>query len=1391
MSRKKRPDRRIASNDAGADSQQRDRYQAICAANECLALLKNHLGLESVFCEQEDDILVRTVDERFYCIQVKTERDALLRANDKEKVVKPIANFVRLEREYPDMFIQYRLVTNHGFENVTGKQAHADLKRVLKDVAEGTATEIADYTVAGTWWKTCFDSKDEDLILTVLKKMAVDQYGDFAAAENDLVVRVAEIPECSMLPLSQVKSIAMELIAAMERRSAKDLRTAERHLSLYAANPHEAYERACVEQRRMTGEMLQEIIRKVSSQYQSIGVSSFASAELAELRLVMERQNSFLQQLQAAAMDSPGDGSDALANEMKRVRDMMDEGRYKDAERDYESLLVRARNEKSEEKIRKILINRGVCQLNRDDLVEAESSFKEALKVENNDCLALANLAQLYTIKGQFTLALTEAKKAIATDSRNEFAACVHLMALQLTGNDGLEEYRRANEWLLQTANGLLVFGQIAVQQGNLSDAESYFRQALEKESENPQAKLLLAEVLYRRLDRDQETIAKYEFSNDSVVVLKEIVKYFNDALTVLKSRDPSRAYVNALINRASVLAMLDRLDDALPDLDEALKLMPNDPDVLRMNGSVRLQQGNTKSAIEFLRKARAQGADVTISLAAALHAEGAFEEAVAILREHSLDDNSARSLVAMDLLATCFRELKDNENLQKIISIIRERWIGCVDGQFIYAHQLNQDKREDEAIEILSKMISDDKLTVTQRALARTQLGHLYYHSEKFSEAIEQFNAIDQVEGLRNWTLPFKITALANVGSYKEAYELAQSLRIEDKAKTIIREVEAFVAMYIGDFAEAEKLYRNLISLVPNDTKYRLCLIRSILRQNRTDEGKHLLASIDESAILRDPQSCAELASIYAHLNEFERSIYFAYEAFRREPNDPRIYSLYVSVFVNTEGRSSLLEAPDLVSSGTTVILRQEHGKPELTFTVLGDDERSVDSQEIKAREHLGSLLAGKRKGDEILVGGSTRLVVRELKSKYVHAFQKALLEFGTRFPGETAIQAVSEHQEARLLASVDSRAKWVQTILAAYERQEITFGRASEGLGCTAPEFWCHLVKGRQSRFLCFDGDDSTLNQELEFAKADNAVLDTSALLTLAHLDMLPQLIRKFKEIFVPTFVLDELSKALMKSEYGNREKFYAVKHGDAYRMVEGNQSAIEADRRVFEQVRDFVMQQCTLLTSYECLAGGKVRFEQLCDRFGTTGLIACAIAVERPHTVFYSDDWLVRASARNIFRLRTTWIVPVLKAFLEREAISRDQWHEAIIKLALSSYSFMPIRADDLYWCLSSRDMQITEDVRFVFRHLEDKTISNESLVRVLAGFLRLVWINISIPEQRLFTLDLVAAVLVARKAGDSIVNYLFKQIDNELSLGGLASYEIKQQLNLSIKVMRVTV
>ena len=258
------PDTVLALNDPGDDTQHRFRYQAVCASRYILSLFDDEAGIEEVFCEQHEDILVKYSDGRFRGVQIKTKSEGSIPFKATDVVVTAaVKKFIEEEKQFPGHFVGFTLAANCGFwdEDKNGSNLGfiltqttgatvATMTSVVKrylcklcppvDVrkrrkkgsseATGTGADSSQDTCAGPPEPSEPYDQQLDRGLGVLQKLHLDHTPSLNRPDWDLVHALANSPAVGANhTIDALMMVAEVLIAEVLKASTREIDSAKQH----------------------------------------------------------------------------------------------------------------------------------------------------------------------------------------------------------------------------------------------------------------------------------------------------------------------------------------------------------------------------------------------------------------------------------------------------------------------------------------------------------------------------------------------------------------------------------------------------------------------------------------------------------------------------------------------------------------------------------------------------------------------------------------------------------------------------------------------------------------------------------------------------------------------------------------------------------------------------------------------------------------------------------------------------------------------------------------------------------------------------------------------------------------------------------------------------------
>ncbi len=223
MSEQPTPANSAPAEDFGAETSHRFGYQDAWSSILACSLLEESAEFTELYCEHHEDILLRLTNGKFKGVQVKTRNLSAdpWKTNDDE-IIKTISRFALLDSQFPDLFEEFILATNHFFyealqngqnlphvlstakETINDTKIPASIKRLISRLSK--TTKLSDTEILGTLKKTsCTATLPKmDDIKKVLRETIIRTYlpardAVFSVLGQSAKLLVSEIREASSL----------------------------------------------------------------------------------------------------------------------------------------------------------------------------------------------------------------------------------------------------------------------------------------------------------------------------------------------------------------------------------------------------------------------------------------------------------------------------------------------------------------------------------------------------------------------------------------------------------------------------------------------------------------------------------------------------------------------------------------------------------------------------------------------------------------------------------------------------------------------------------------------------------------------------------------------------------------------------------------------------------------------------------------------------------------------------------------------------------------------------------------------------------------------------------------------------------------------------------------
>ena len=616
---------------------------------------------------------------------------------------------------------------------------------------------------------------------------------------------------------------------------------------------------------------------------------------------------------------------DAVATEhqsaIDNARDLLKEGRPQSALNLLENLKQRVwPNADGIIKFR-ILTNMAAAQFALNKVQEGALLLIEALQYNPDDEAALSNCALAYLLLGETDEAVTYVRKTLEKNPVNTSAYAV-LVGIS-TEEETLEEViAKVPKHLRETPQIADAISQIARQRRDFEEAKKWGEIMVANEQENvSNYKAALATILVDQVLDNRLAVLTKQLDDSQQEQLRRAIELFTEAWNCVANTELRTVWTDWIINRSTAHVHLGELKEAIKDLDTALEIEPSNLSLRRKRAVLAFEQGEYKSAIEFLEEIRSapETPENTILLANILLEDKRFNEAITTLNNFlvtnpplELQENANRLLIRIYIAD------KNFDKARQISTAIREASptsvLNLVDAARI-------SKATGESDEALSQLKEAYSYALNSESIQEVlELADELCTYEQFEEAVTLYEKVANTSLNSQWTERL-LYSYYRSGERKKALDICQSLREEYGPLKNISEMEFLIYNEIGDMNQARAVCELYINAFPDDTDMQIHLGIVHYRSNNLEEVDRLLEKSFDLKTL-SLRSYFDLAHLYQIRSQPEKALDIMYEARRTHYNDAEAHLKYVGLFYTVKEQMSELLHPTQVQAGTAVRL-------------------------------------------------------------------------------------------------------------------------------------------------------------------------------------------------------------------------------------------------------------------------------------------------------------------------------------------------------------------------------------------------------------------------------------------------------------------------------------
>lgn len=978
------------------------------------------------------------------------------------------------------------------------------------------------------------------------------------------------------------------------------------------------------------------------------------------------------------------------------------------------------------------------------------------------------------------------ASEARELDPRDPQASAVLIEALwQANEVDRLEEFVAKEGWMASDGQCGLVLARIRVHQSRLEDASDLCRRLVDADPDDPNARLLLGECLLllaqdgRRLPLGQ--------TDEILARLGEAEAEATRAVDILQTTDLKARHRSALVTRAGARALRGNTAAALSDCEEVLREAPTHPDARFNKGLLLLHSnrpGEAREAFEGILESDRRE-DIVLPLAEACLEIGDAAAATTLLRGTiSLDRPGWQDIHRASTLTRAEAGAREEDTVGPLLEAALKR--APDDPRLLVLaaerRELVDDasNAEDLLLRALERADGADRPDVSIR------LATHYQEQERFSEAADRYGEVVQ-GGATHPAAIRLLVCLVNSKRLREALGWAREIRaVREESPRLVLEVEADILEHVGDVASAVSCRQELLSRADATPLDRLRLGAALFRSGDHPGALQNVLAVDRAGLRDRPRELVRLAQLKVLLGA-DDYLTDAYVARRYGPDDPVAHLGYVGLFM---GREDGWNEPAVIGAGCAVRLKS--GSTERWWQILDEGEEPRGSYELQPSHDLAQRLLGRQVGDSVVLRQDLEELSYEItavQSKFVRAFQEALEEFSTRFPGHMGLSRieVKDQDFTKVLLGIDERERVVREVDRLYREGRLPFASFCGLVGRSLPEVWRGCTQHGLTHISFGSGSDGEATKASELLReADSVVLDLLALLTVRELDLAEALRARFSRIAVPQHVLDALQELAFTTTAMGSVSGYLGKADD------GRYSMAEISEEEWRQWREDVQALVEFAESFERVAAYRVldvraeEADRLVDMLTAAGVGAIYASGEHASDglTLISDDLGLRLVAHSL-GIDAVNTQAVLQELRRSDVISNEKYSFAVERLVSLNYRFVRIHPADIIRRLEANGYVTTEGTRAMLRTLEGPECSADSAISVATEVIASLQGNALLTQVELILATIIAALQRGRERTSVLLEFR-DALESRLALAPLSQARLLRSVDMYIQL-----
>lgn len=673
----------------------------------------------------------------------------------------------------------------------------------------------------------------------------------------------------------------------------------------------------------------------------------------------------------------------------------------------------------------------------------------------------------------------------------------------------------------------------VCLDRGRASEAQAVSSELLAEGDRSPSTLWLRVQSLLCGIDhvdserrrRDAEEVER---------LCSEIV----DELTGASDTELSQG----LMGRSAARRILARPDDAREDVEQALLMRPNDPDILLQTAQARALSQDFNNALSILQ-----------------HPVVAEHAALLVIRAGLLagsgDKNGART--DLDRALSLLRPPPEDESV-RLAAIESALALGDVDRAKWLFSVLSESARHEPRGYIALARISalEDDLSSAEQHYRQAVTLDAVHHDDLLAELAQRLvvagrtsqavSVFEELSVIPDGASHAFVHALVDVNRLSKAQQLIDAAVGGGSTPDWALDYAAQIALRRNDPERAARHLEELVGRGNATDGARFMLAATLLELDLPERAGVHVDALKSVKGMAAPDRM-RLAQLLLGLKRTEEAVLAALQAYRESPNSPEINKAFVGIVLNSKtAPEKALE----VGPSTHVRLVSQDGDT-LEYAVLEEGEEVCLPSEITLDDAKEIGLVGLQLDQHFVQNEgswmSKKWKVSLIESVVKFVFNHILTHYDTKFPaqpffasGHQISSGISKPSDLQpLIASAHDRRQHLKEIFSLYRQRVLPLEMVARLANVSVPVVMQHV---QQSEDKCplwveWSGEQGAMVSRTAVREADSVVLTRTALFSLWQMGITEEVGRTLR-LVAPRALRDQLRRELADAEVWVRD-------------------------------------------------------------------------------------------------------------------------------------------------------------------------------------------------------------------------------------------------------------